>query len=137
MANRLPSPYSNFVGFPDVRRYLDELVRDLDNYVTVFEEEDFRPLYKQIEASMQAEGQYSVYLANATSGNITVSLPDADLVPGAVYTFKKTDSSGNYVRFQSSTSNIDGASTLSTTTRYVAYTVLSDGTSWQIISKVV
>lgn len=137
MASRLPAPFQDFNDLLEVRRYLDELVRDLDNYIYVFDEEDFRPLYKKIEASIAADGTYSVYLADATAGNITVSLPDANLVSGAVYTFKKTDASGNYVRFQSSSSNIDGASTLSTTTQYEAYTVLSDGTSWQIISKVV
>lgn len=137
MANIIAAPYSDFQDFTQVRRYLDELVRDLDNYVTVFEEEDFRPLYSEIDSSTQAEGQYLIYLADATTGNITISLPDAELLPGSVFTFKKTDSSGNYVRFQSSSANIDGASTLSTTSQYVSYTVLSDGTSWQIISKVV
>lgn len=137
MPLRLPAAYSDFKDFLELRRYLDELVREIETYTSTAEEESFRPIYSKIAASTQAIGKYSVYLADATSGNITISLPDADKAENAVYTFKKTDASGNYVRFQSSSANIDGASTLSTTTRYVSYTVLSDGTSWQIISKVV
>lgn len=137
MPLRLPAAYSDFKDNLEVRRYLDELVRELETYASTSEEEDFRPIYSKITASIQAVGKYTVYLADATSGNLTISLPDADKAENMVYTFKKTDASGNYVRFQSSSANIDGASTLSTTTRYVSYTVLSDGTSWQIISKVV
>lgn len=137
MPLRLPAAYSEFKDLSELRRYLDELVREIENYTSTSEEESFRPIYAQITTATQAIGKYTVYLADATSGNLTISLPDADKAENAVYTFKKTDASGNYVRFQSSSANIDGASTLSTTTQYVSYTVLSDGTSWQIVSKVV
>jgi hypothetical protein len=137
MPLRLPAAYSEFKDLMELRRYLDELVREIENYTSIEEEESFRPIYSKITASTQAIGKYTVYLSDATAGSITISLPDANKAENAVYTFKKTDASGNFVRFQSSTANIDGASTLSTTTRYVSYTVLSDGTSWQIISKVV
>lgn len=137
MPLRLPAAYGEFKDNTEIRRYLDELVREIENYTGVAEEEDFRPIYSAVTASIQATGRYSVYLVDATSGNITISLPDAAKAENAVYTIKKTDASGNYVRFQSSTTNIDGASTLSTTTQYNSYTVLSDGTSWQLIGKVV
>lgn len=137
MPIRLPAAYSDFKDSVGLRLYLDALVREIETYTNVAEEESFRPIYSKITASTQAIGKYTVYLADATAGNITISLPDADKAENAVYTLKKTDASGNYVRFQSSSANIDGSSTLSTVLRYVSYTVLSDGTSWQIISEVV
>jgi hypothetical protein len=45
-------------------------------------------------------GNYSIS-ADATSGNITVTLPTASLVPARTYSTTKVDTSSNYVRITS------------------------------------
>lgn len=78
-----------------------------------------------------------VYLCDATSGAITVTLPavaDADPTAGRVVTVKKTDASGNAVTLDADGSEtIDGATTKALSSQYDSVTIVSDGTSWHII----
>lgn len=75
-----------------------------------------------------------VILVNATGGNVTIALPAAATVAGHVYYIKKIDSSGNSVIIDpNGAETIDGASTVTTTTQYESFTIVSDGVAWFII----
>jgi hypothetical protein len=71
-------------------------------------------------------------LADATSGNITVTLPLA--TAKKEYKIKKIDSSANTVTVaRTSTDTIDGATSFVITDQYEAYSFISDGTTlWNI-----
>ena len=71
-------------------------------------------------------------LANANGGAITITLP-AVSTPfiGARIEVKKIDSSTNAVTIATADSaTIDGASTITLSTQYEAYTMVSDGSNW-------
>lgn len=74
--------------------------------------------------------------ANAASGSIALTLPDATLCGGATYTFKRIDSvtATNTVTIATTASQtIDGASSRVMVFQYQLLSVLSDGTNWVII----
>lgn len=72
--------------------------------------------------------------ADATSGNITITLPDAATFKGYYLNIKKVDSSGNIVTIDGNGSEtIDGTATKVISTQYDSVTILSNGTGWYII----
>lgn len=75
-----------------------------------------------------------VYLGNATSGNITLTLPAASTSAGLRYYVKKTDSSANTVTVDGNASEtIDGATTKVLTAQYDKLQIICDGSAWWII----
>jgi len=75
-----------------------------------------------------------VILVNANSGSVTITLPAVASVPGREYIIKKIDSSANSVIIQANASElIDGQNSVTTTLQYQSYTIVSDGTQWDII----
>ncbi len=90
---------------------------------------------RTVTASTTATGaDYAIY-CNATSGNITVTIPLASSMPGRILVVKKLDGSGNTVGIARSGSDlIDGQMSYSGTPQYRTFTVQSDGVStWHII----
>ncbi len=73
----------------------------------------------------------SIILANATSGSVTTTLPDATTVMGKHITVKKTDASANAVTVAGT---IDGAVNYSLSAQNDYISIVSDGTAWHIIS---
>lgn len=67
-------------------------------------------------------------LADATSGNITITLPAASAANRRIYVIKKIDVSANTVAF----STVDGG-TITLTTQYAGKQIQSNGTSWYVI----
>ena len=78
-------------------------------------------------------------LCNNTSGSISITLPIASGATGRIYVIKKISAlTTNPVVIQHNGSGsdlIDGASSVSITSQYSAYTLQSDGTNWNVISK--
>ena len=71
-------------------------------------------------------------LVDATSGNVTITLPAAQT--GLTLNCKKTDISSNEMIVDADgTETIDGELTQSTITQYASITVQSDGSNWFII----
>jgi hypothetical protein len=71
--------------------------------------------------------------ADATSGAVTVTLFTAVGNSGKVVQIKKIDSTANSITVATSSSQtIDGATTLSIVGKNNAYTLISDGSNWQI-----
>jgi hypothetical protein len=72
--------------------------------------------------------------SDATSGNVTVNLPDATTCLGRVYVVKKVDASANTITLDGNGSQtIDGALTKVLTTQYEYTKVQSNGTNWYIV----
>lgn len=72
---------------------------------------------------------------DATSGNITFTLPTAVGIAGVMYVVKKVDASGNSVIIDGNgAETIDGAATLSITVQYNSVILQSNGTNWYKIN---
>ena len=81
------------------------------------------------------------YLINASSGDLSRTLPDATLCRGARRTITKTDSSANAVTIPTTSSQtittVGGAVTsLTLAAQGHSYTVESDGTAWHVVAKI-
>jgi len=73
----------------------------------------------------------SVVLADATLGNITLSLPNPNTITGSqAYFIKKTDASANTVTINAGANTLDGVTTKVLWDQYQACTIRSDGTNW-------
>lgn len=78
-----------------------------------------------------ANGVCTVY-ANATSGNITVTLPTASLMNGLTVFVVKTDSSGNTVTVDGGATNINAATTTVLSAQFNNTRIKSNGTQFYI-----
>jgi hypothetical protein len=67
------------------------------------------------------------------SGNITVTLYAASAVPGGIITVKKTDTASNTITINTAGGNIDGQASVLLQRQYDSYTMISDGTNWNLI----
>ena len=74
------------------------------------------------------------YRIDATAGDVTVTLPAANLYPGETYQFTRTDATANSVEVvPDGRETINGAAILSIVTQYETYTLISDGFGWVIL----
>ena len=88
----------------------------------------------QLFTSSGTAGNQVVILCDATSGNVTITLPAAAGVTGRSYYIKKIDSSGNKCIVDGNASEtIDGQTTQDLTFQYTAIQVVCDGTKWHIL----
>jgi len=73
-------------------------------------------------------------IADASGGNITVTLPNPATVSGQVFTTKKIDNTGFTVTVVSNAGElIDGEASQVISAQYVALSVISNGVLWYII----
>ena len=85
-------------------------------------------------ANYTASSSDNVILVSTSGGAVTITLPAVGSVPGREYVIKKTDNSGNVVTIQGNgTDNIDGNNTATVSIQYQTLTIVSDGSSWDII----
>lgn len=76
----------------------------------------------------------AVIFANATSGNVTVTIPLAASNAGYTFTVKRIDSSANTCQVTCSGSDtIDGQTSISFNSQYLSMTMVSNGSAWYII----
>lgn len=76
----------------------------------------------------------TVVFANATSGNVTITIPAASGLAGYRFYIKRTDGSGNTVTVQRSGSDtIDGMTSFTLDQQYTAFAVVSNGSAWYIL----
>ena len=84
------------------------------------------------KASDYAASSGDYVLVDASSGNITITLPEPS--KATQVDVKKIDSSTNAVTVEPNGSEtIDGSSSKTIDTQYESYTFISDGTNWYII----
>lgn len=85
-------------------------------------------------ASFTADNSTSVYLCDATSGAITVTLPAASGATNRIYHIKKTDSSANAVVVDGSGSEtVDGGTTATISAQFESIQIICDGSNWHIL----
>jgi len=73
-------------------------------------------------------------IVDASSGNITITLPASASHTNRIYTIKKIDSSQHKVTIDAnSTETIDGEETIVLNLQYSYVTIICDGTEWWII----
>jgi len=91
---------------------------------------------KQVNASVATTISYSVsptdYMING-AGNITVTLPSANSVPGQTFCIKKTDAAGTTITINPSTNTVDDSTAVTLTSSYQATIVKSDGVNWNTV----
>lgn len=76
----------------------------------------------------------TVIFADATSGNVTITLPTASSLSGYRFYVKRIDGSANTCSIaRSSTDTIDGATSVSLDLQYTSLTLVSNGSAWYII----
>ena len=89
-----------------------------------------------IDENTTADNNYSVYLVNTSSGNITITLPSASTCKGVVYVVKKIDENGNSVIITpEEEETIEGLSGLSLSAQYDYVIIVSDGSNWYKIGE--
>ena len=75
-----------------------------------------------------------VVFADATSGNVTITLPTASANAGYRFYVKRIDASGNSVSIaRSGSDTIDGQTSVNVAAQYDSYTIVSNGSLWYII----
>jgi hypothetical protein len=75
-----------------------------------------------------------VIFADATSGNVTITLPTASANAGYRFYVKRIDASANTCSVaRSGSDTIDGQTSITVGSQYDSYTVVSNGTLWYII----
>ncbi len=87
-------------------------------------------------ASTTTGSSKTLYVCDATSGAIVVTLPAASTASGLVVAFKKTDASANNVTITGNGAElIDAANTFALSARYSYAVLVCDGTGWNIIAQ--
>lgn len=76
----------------------------------------------------------TVIFADATSGNVTITLPTASSNSGYRFYIKRIDNSGNTCSVvRSGSDTIDGQTSVTISGQYDSYTIVSNGSLWYII----
>ena len=93
-----------------------------------------RGTYRSVTASGNVVSGDYLIIADAAGGAITMTLPQAALVPGRIYVFKRINSGANAVIVDpSGAETIDGAATYTLSAQWNSVTIMSNGTAWFII----
>lgn len=77
----------------------------------------------------------AVFFCDATGGNFTITLPDAETYPERVLTFKLISATNTVTIDADSPQTLDGTTGVTLATQYEYVTVVSDGADWFIIAQ--
>ena len=87
-----------------------------------------------LSANTTLDSSHYAVMVDATSGNITITLPAASGCTKRIYIIKKIDSSANTITIARTGANtIDGATSKVINVQYAGYGLQSDGTNYNII----
>lgn len=93
-----------------------------------------RGTYRSVSATGNVQSGDYLLLCDSTAGAVTITLPQAALVPGRIYVFKRINAGANNVIVDGYASEtIDGATTYTLSSQWAGVTVMSNGTAWFII----
>lgn len=123
------------------RRYFDLLnnaltlyFRQIDNALQVLINDlAERRTYNTTDTTVTVADEGGTYLVDTTAGNVTVNLPNADVIMGDPIIIKRITGGVNTLTIQPGSGNIDGAATKTLTTQYEVVTLQSDGTDFWIV----
>ena len=75
-------------------------------------------------------GDYLI-LIDSTSGAVTMTLPNAALVPGRIYAFKRINSGGGAITIDGyAAETIDGSATLNLNAHWDSVIIMTNGVAW-------
>eukprot|EP01029_Cantina_marsupialis_P017243 TRINITY_DN3867_c0_g1_i1.p1 TRINITY_DN3867_c0_g1~~TRINITY_DN3867_c0_g1_i1.p1 ORF type:complete len:1663 (+),score=332.82 TRINITY_DN3867_c0_g1_i1:7805-12793(+) len=86
-------------------------------------------------ADYTATANDETLLADATTANMTITLPSATGNTGLKITIKRIDTSSNTLSISGNTATIDGQASVTMNVAWQAYTFQCDGTNWYIIGR--
>lgn len=87
-----------------------------------------------VTSNLTLNDAHHVILADATSGQFTISLPAAAGFDRKVFVIKKTDASANAVVIDpNGAETIDGLATIQLDAQFQAVALVCNGTSWSIV----
>lgn len=89
--------------------------------------------YRTITSSATMQSNDVIIFADASSGDVTVTLPSTSSAARREYHIKKIDTSVNIVRIMPQSGTIDGEVCQDITNQYTSRRVYSTGTNWFII----
>lgn len=90
-------------------------------------------LQRSTSSDLPIGEQDEIVYVDASSGDVTVTLPDARRFWGFEYTVKRLNAAGGNVIVDASPTTIDGGATATLTLQYESITFASDGTEWWIL----
>lgn len=91
---------------------------------------------KHIVADYTLELNDQTILANASTGDINIILPNPSLMKGKKFTIKKFDTNQNfYINVTGDIDQIGTETTIYTGVPYTGWDLISDGNKWQIINR--
>jgi len=91
--------------------------------------------YRSVTTSGAVTSSDYLIIADATAGTITMTLPQASLVPGRIYAFKRINSGANTVIIDGYASEtIDGSLTHTLTPQWNSLTIMTNGVAWFILA---
>lgn len=84
--------------------------------------------------TIDPSSRQEIYFVDSSSGNVLIVLPEASLVTGKSYTFKKIVSANTVYLQPVESQTIDGQLTYSFNDQYDCVTIVSDGSNYYIIN---
>ena len=75
----------------------------------------------------------TLVLVDTTAGNVTLTLPPANTVPGFRIECKKLTAANTLIVDGAGSETIDGSATLAWTTQYQSYSLIADGGAWHVV----
>jgi hypothetical protein len=89
---------------------------------------------KKVTANYACNLKDQAVIVDASSGAVTITLPEVGVCPGKHYTIKKIDAINNVTIVPyKNTQLIDGATSQVITIQYIGVDIMSDGTYWWIV----
>ena len=114
----------------DLAIALEELVVRIDDNIEYL----LKPRIISVSSTYTATDLDFTILADASSGALTVTLPDAAVVEGKILAVKKTDSSGAAVTVDGNGSQTIDGGTQGLASQYDSLLIQSDGSNWHVLS---
>ena len=127
---------SNNIDRIDTNSNVDPNAEDWERIASevIAMQENITPSFFSVTDSSILGVNYSVILVDATSGEVTLTLPTVATSVGVKLDVKKIDSTENNVIIDGSGSEtIDGVTTQTLSSQYENLTIVSNGTEWFIL----
>lgn len=89
-------------------------------------------VHASVTSTASTDATATFYPCDTTSAGFTLTLDASAATTGTILIAKKTSSDGNTLTIGTSSGNIDGSSTITTTTQNASFSFVWDGTNWKV-----
>jgi len=115
----------------DLKISLEDIISQMRDNVGYL----LKPRIVTVTSDYTATDLDNTILGDASSAQVTVTLPDATTTEGLMLYIKKTDASNNVVIDGNGSQTIDGSTTHTLSSQNDSVQIQSNGTNWFIIAK--